>query len=82
MQYEAWFDYFLLCNTYLCAQINLSLCYFVIIMTNALHTLCNLYHYDCFHICKDLMEGENKYEYECEYKHTPTHTHTELLLCL
>jgi len=32
-------------------------------MTNALHTLCNLYHYDCFHICKDLMEGENKYEY-------------------
>jgi len=33
-------------------------------MTNALHTLCNLYHYDCFHICKDLMEGENKHEYE------------------
>jgi len=33
-------------------------------MTNALHTLCNLYHYGCFHICKDLMEGENKYEYE------------------
>ena len=31
------------------------------IVTNALHTLCNLYHYDCFHICKDLMEGENKY---------------------
>jgi len=29
-----------------------------------LHTLCNLYRYDCFHICKDLMEGENKYEYE------------------
>jgi len=37
-------------------------CYFVIIVTNALHTLCNLYRYDCFHICKDLMEGENKYE--------------------
>jgi len=31
------------------------------IVTNVLHTLCNLYHYDCFHICKDLMEGENKY---------------------
>jgi hypothetical protein len=31
------------------------------IVTNALHTLCNLYHYDCFHICKDLMECENKY---------------------
>jgi len=35
------------------------LCNYVV--TNALHTLCNLYHYDCFHICKDLMEGENKY---------------------
>ena len=31
------------------------------IVTNALHTLYNLYHYDCFHICKDLMEGEHKY---------------------
>jgi len=38
------------------------LCNYVV--TNALHALCNLYHYDCFHICKDLMEGENKHEHE------------------
>jgi hypothetical protein len=34
----------------------------VVIVTSVLLTVCDLYYYDCFHICKDLMEGENKYE--------------------
>ena len=50
----------LLILLYFYALINLCLgCFANCDVTNALHTLCiSMYHYDCFYICKDLMEGE------------------------